>query len=211
MMPPAAWAMESAQLDSLLSHIAKPNALQDRLPRKADTGQRLGNRNGVGILYVTGGLVKRNGLFAQVFGLTTYETLRRDLQAALDDDDITSVLLYIDSPGGEASGCDELANAIYAARKVKRTAAFVSGMACSAAYWLASEGTSGDAGPDQGDHAVTGRPGRSGARGASDFRHQDDRFRGGRDLEAGSEATGDRGVMEDGCRSSPKHLKENHE
>ena len=64
--------------------------------------------------------------------------LRRDLQVALDDKDIRAIAIRIDSPGGEANGCDELARAIYEARGKKPIWSYVSGMACSGGYWLAS-------------------------------------------------------------------------
>lgn len=136
-LPSAAWALQTDALSSLLAQM-QPNALLNRLPRKADTGQRLANEEGVGVLFVHGPLFKRASLVTNLFGFTTYERLRRDLQAALDDKKIEAIALHIDSPGGEANGCDELANAIYEARRKKPIRAFVSGMACSGGYWIAS-------------------------------------------------------------------------
>ena len=118
--------------------IAKPKALQALPPFKAKAGERLGIRDGVGFLYVTGPLFKRHDLITKFLGATTYEVLARDLQAALDHKEIHSIAIYIDSPGGEANGCDELATAIYEARGKKPLAAYISGQGCSAAYWLAT-------------------------------------------------------------------------
>lgn len=133
-----AWAMEEAAYYALSERLRKPQALQAVRPDKADRGKRLGVRDGVGILFVEGPLFKRKSWITEIFGFTDYETLRQDLQVALDDKRIEAIALHVDSPGGEANGCDELAAAIYAARGQKPTAAFVSGMACSGAYWLAS-------------------------------------------------------------------------
>jgi hypothetical protein len=47
-------------------------------------------------------------------------------------------LFSIDSPGGEANGCFELADAIFAAREQKPIRAYVGGMGASAAYAIAS-------------------------------------------------------------------------
>ncbi len=123
---------------SLNGVMGKVNALQAMAPYKARIGQRLGIREGIGYLYVTGTLFKRESWITELIGATTYETLRRDLQAALDHEKIESIVLYVDSPGGEASGCDELAHAIHEARQKKPMAAFISGQGCSAAYWLAT-------------------------------------------------------------------------
>lgn len=137
-LPSAAWALHEPALASLMSRMDDPKALQSVLANKADRGKRLGIRDGVGILYVCGTLVKRESWLSGLLGWVSYDTLRQDLQAALEDPKISAIAFHVDSPGGEANGCDELATAIYDARKKKPTAAFVSGMACSAAYWLAS-------------------------------------------------------------------------
>lgn len=115
-----------------------PEALEAYRAKQSQTGERLTVRNGVGILKVQGPLLKRATWFAEVCGMTSYEVLRRDLQAALDDPSVKSIMLAIDSPGGEANGCDELATAIFEARGVKPITAYVSGMAASGGYWIAS-------------------------------------------------------------------------
>ncbi|MCU0228980.1 MAG: S49 family peptidase [Bryobacterales bacterium] len=51
---------------------------------------------------------------------------------------VRSVVLEIDSPGGELTGMNELAKLIAAARGSKPVLAYVGGMAASGAYWLAS-------------------------------------------------------------------------
>ena len=115
-----------------------PQALEAYRARSAPRGERLTVRDGVGILKAEGPLFKRANLMVEFCGATSYEIMRRDLQAALDDAAIHSIALVVDSPGGEANGCDELANAIYAARSVKPITAFVSGMAASGGYWMAA-------------------------------------------------------------------------
>lgn len=125
-----------AVLDS--EHEAKPEALEAYRAKTANRGERLQVREGVAILNVEGPLFKKANLMVELCGATSYEILRRDLQTALDDPSISSILLNVDSPGGEANGCDELASAIYAARGVKPITAYVSGMAASGGYWIAS-------------------------------------------------------------------------
>lgn len=139
----APWAMLPERVEELLSIAArenevKPEVLEGYRASLAERGERLKVRDGVGILDVTGPLFKRANLFVAISGATSYEILRRDLQVALDDPAIHSIMLRVDSPGGEANGCDELAAAIYDARGKKPITAFVSGMACSGGYWIAS-------------------------------------------------------------------------
>lgn len=115
-----------------------PTSLAAKHAYRAQSGERLGVRDGVGILYITGPMQKYASWVSRALGWATYDVLRRDLQAALDDPKILAIALYVDSPGGEANGCDELAAAIYGARGKKPIHSFVSGMACSGGYWLAS-------------------------------------------------------------------------
>lgn len=137
------WALLEERAQEYLAvlnseHEAKPEALEAYRAKAANRGERLQVREGVAILNVEGPLFKKANLMVEFCGATSYEILRRDLQAALDDPMITSILLNVDSPGGEANGCDELASAIYAARGKKPITAYVSGMAASGGYWIAS-------------------------------------------------------------------------
>jgi signal peptide peptidase SppA len=95
-------------------------------------------RGKVGILKVEGSLLKRDTWISRALGCTTYEALMRDFAALMDNRDVAAIALYVDTPGGEANGCSALADAIYAARSKKPVTAYVSGMACSAGYWIAS-------------------------------------------------------------------------
>jgi ClpP class serine protease len=56
----------------------------------------------------------------------------------LASDQVKSIILDIDSPGGEANGCSELADHIFEARGQKPIAAYIGGTGASAAYWIAS-------------------------------------------------------------------------
>jgi signal peptide peptidase SppA len=115
-----------------------PEALEAYRAARADNGERLSIRGNVGILDARGPMFKRANLMTAFSGATSYEVLRRDLQVALDTTAIEAIMLRVDSPGGEVSACDELAAAIFSARKQKPTAAYISGQGASAAYWLAS-------------------------------------------------------------------------
>lgn len=95
-------------------------------------------RGGVAIIDVYGPIARRANLFSKISGGTSIDYLARDVTSALDNPAVQSLLLVFDSPGGEVTGVSELAAALYAARGRKPMHAYVDGMACSAAYWLAS-------------------------------------------------------------------------
>ena len=139
----APWAMLPDRLQGLLEiaareHEATPEALEAYRATAVQRAERATQRDGVGILHITGPLFKRANLFVEFSGATSYEIARRDLQALMDDPAITSVMIAVDSPGGEVNGCDELAAAIYGFRGKKPMTAFVSGLAASGGYWIAS-------------------------------------------------------------------------
>ena len=56
----------------------------------------------------------------------------------LDNEEVKSIILDFDTPGGAITGVNELAEIIYKARGIKPIKAYVTGMACSAGYFLAS-------------------------------------------------------------------------
>ncbi len=70
--------------------------------------------------------------------LTSYERIRSQLHSALNDPSISEIVLDINSGGGHASGCKELADYIYQSRETKPITAIVNFNAFSAAYFIAS-------------------------------------------------------------------------
>jgi signal peptide peptidase SppA len=93
---------------------------------------------GVAIIPVHGTLVHRFGFLDAVSGITSYQQITAWLDTALEHADVNSILLDIDSPGGEVSGIADLADAIFAAGKHMPVIAVANDPALSAAYWIAS-------------------------------------------------------------------------
>jgi ClpP class serine protease len=93
---------------------------------------------GVEIIPIHGILTKNPGAFDDFLGMTSYEKIREEIEKALADREIETILLDIDSPGGEVSGIFDLADFIYEARKSKRIIAIANDDAYSAAYAIAS-------------------------------------------------------------------------
>ncbi|WP_128515425.1 S49 family peptidase [Tabrizicola thermarum] len=95
--------------------------------------------DGIAVIEIAGTLVHRGAWIGQSSGLTSYERIAAQLQAALADPAIRGIALDIDSFGGEVAGAFDLADRIRAARQVKPVQAFVADHALSAAYALASQ------------------------------------------------------------------------
>ena len=79
----------------------------------------------------------RGSLFRGTFG-GDYEAIGDALDAAVANSDVHSILLEVDSPGGEVRGMFDLANRIREARGTKPIIALADDQATSAAYALAS-------------------------------------------------------------------------
>lgn len=95
-------------------------------------------RNGVAVVSVIGPIMRYANIFTYMSGATSTEVLAKDFTTALNDPAISTIVLNIDSPGGQAAGMHELTEMIYAARGRKRMVAYVGDMAASGGYWIAS-------------------------------------------------------------------------
>lgn len=95
--------------------------------------------NGLAVIPIHGSLLNRfSGSYG---GATGYNFIRSQLRAALADDDVKGIVFDVNSPGGEAAGCFELAGEIKASRDVKPSLALVDTLCASAAYALSSAAT----------------------------------------------------------------------
>ncbi|HMO31338.1 S49 family peptidase [Enterovirga sp.] len=93
---------------------------------------------GTAIVEVHGSLVNRGAWLNAHSGLTSYEGIKAQISAAGADPAVKSVLLDMDSPGGQAVGAFETADAVRALAAQKPVVALIDGMAASAAYAIAS-------------------------------------------------------------------------
>lgn len=98
-------------------------------------------KSGVGVITMTGTLVNRGAWVGSYSGQTSYEGVKHQLARVARDGRVKSVILDIDSPGGEANGALETAAAVRSVAAHKPVIAVANGMAASAAYALASGAT----------------------------------------------------------------------
>jgi signal peptide peptidase SppA len=136
------WAIQPNALEEIIAIAERknesPEAVAARLGRALDNTQVTEIRNGVAILPVSGPLFRYANLFTSISGASSYDVLAQDFIAAVENTDVKAILLNVDSPGGDANGCSEFADMIYAAREKKAIFAYIGGDGCSAAYWIAS-------------------------------------------------------------------------
>jgi signal peptide peptidase SppA len=94
----------------------------------------------VAVLPLYGVIAQRSSMVNQTSGPrgTSTEAFGQAFDVAMGNDQVSALVLDIDSPGGTINGVQELYSKILNARGTKRIVAVASGMAASAAYWIAS-------------------------------------------------------------------------
>lgn len=135
------WLMLPEHLENLLAiaeRMGDPQALVTREGERLNKARTVTVRNGVAIVPVTGPIFRYANLFTEISGATSTQVLATDIQRALDDPAVRSIVLNIDSPGGVASGINEMAELVYEGRKRKRIVTYAGGYLASAAYWIGS-------------------------------------------------------------------------
>lgn len=137
------WALTEAKLAEVLGFIGRVRSgALDPESARAEFGaapERQRFRVGsVEIIPVSGVIGQKMNLMMEISGGTSTEMLAADIQRAIEDSQVSAILLDIDSPGGSVFGVPELCDYILQARTKKRIVAQANPVAASAAYWIAA-------------------------------------------------------------------------
>lgn len=147
------WAMDPQKLAEILRVVerraaggvigddfkaAEPRPIARMVDLAAVSGGQGANAGKVAILQMFGMLSQRMGMIEQSSGGTSMERFAVAFDAALQNPEVRSIVLQIDSPGGSVAGTAELAQRIYDARGQKKVVALADSLAASAAYWIGS-------------------------------------------------------------------------
>ena len=134
------WAIEPSMLDTIRSIALRENesveAVESRLGRPLQNARAVTLRGDVAVIPVTGPIFRYANLMTEISGATSIDILAKDFNAALDDPAVKSIVLNLDSPGGQVTGIADFAAMVRAAHKP--VVAFIDGMAASAGYWIAA-------------------------------------------------------------------------
>lgn len=142
------WAMDRAGLDLLRDRVASAHAQPALRPRASDEGEdglpagpaAVELVEGVLVLRLTGALIQTDEdlswLRGYGFQATGYGELRRGLALARQ---ARAVFLEVDSPGGDAWGCEEIGGLVAGLRGVVPVHAHCASLCASAAYWIAAQ------------------------------------------------------------------------
>ena len=135
------WAIAGDGFETISRAVEKSGAVEAILARpgiQMSGADRVSVRGRVAIVEMIGPVMHYGGgIMSWLFGFPSAEGMLADIQAAEDNPAVDSIVLHIDSPGGQVGGIAELANHIRE-KITKPVVAYVGDMAASAAYWVAS-------------------------------------------------------------------------
>jgi ClpP class serine protease len=95
--------------------------------------------NKIAVLPIHGTISHRMNMVNDISGGVSTESLGKEFTSLVDNPEIGTIVLDIDSPGGSVAGIEELGNQIFQARDKVRIVASANSLAASAAYWLGSQ------------------------------------------------------------------------
>ncbi len=127
MLPHVDWARHDAEVEAMAAR--KSSVSADEKPYEVV--------DGVARIDVSGPIVKADSSFSRWFGMTSSLRTRALIGYATRDEDVKSILLVIDTPGGEVDGTADLAEVVAACPKP--VTAYLEDQCCSAGYWIASQ------------------------------------------------------------------------
>jgi signal peptide peptidase SppA len=149
LIPSAAFAVS----EFLLSRVEQPRSqqpLRSSSDKRANrfVGSHYDDENnyhpyrvtdGTAVVQVVGELVNRSGGWVDAdCGVISYEYIQYQIDCALNDPKVLSIVLDIDSPGGEVNGCFALAEYLRKVRSVKPIVSFGNANALSGGYSIES-------------------------------------------------------------------------
>jgi signal peptide peptidase SppA len=107
-------------------------------PTIRDSGYDMVGDTPIALIQVRGTLVQKLGTLRPYSGMTGYDGLRQAILCAHADPAVKAIVLDVDSPGGEVSGCFDLVDTIYGLRGDKPIWSILTESAYSAGYAIAS-------------------------------------------------------------------------
>ena len=128
------WALLPSVLESVVA---------GDVPSHIAAAPRSSTRTGAIVVVPIQGVMTQKGgsslddLFGH--GGTSSESLGAIMRKLAADDGVGTIVLDVNSPGGQVNGVEEAADAVFQARSSKRIVAVANTMMASAAYWVASQ------------------------------------------------------------------------
>lgn len=132
------WAIRAEALPRLAYALRASEVIDDPEPQAAT--RTLSTTGGVAVIPLKGILTAKVSLISLLFGGGSgLKGFRENFREALASDEVGSILIDVDSPGGSTDLIPEIAAEIRAGRGTKPITAIANTDAASGAYWLACQ------------------------------------------------------------------------
>jgi len=136
------WLMEPASLAAFVKRLAglPVNAVLPNV-KIEQRKSKLKVANSVAQIDIRGVLLDTVPGWLRLWGLdvTGYDEIAEQVKEASEREDVTGIMLNVDSPGGMVAGIADAADAIYNVRGGMDVRATIKNLGASAAYWLSSQ------------------------------------------------------------------------
>ena len=139
------WLIEEAWLEMMVqSFLVSETPTDPKMLEILKSDRLMGTRSAKirgskAVVPIHGPIFSRPNILTEWLGIgMVLGNITGDIQSLLENPDIESIILDIDSPGGTVTGINEASNFIKVASEKKPITAYVGGVGASAAYWLAS-------------------------------------------------------------------------
>jgi signal peptide peptidase SppA len=97
------------------------------------------SQGGVAVIPLSGVIVPKADMFSEMSGGTSVASFRENWRSAMAANEVTGIVLDVDSPGGMVDGVPEMAAEMRGDRGRKPVVAVANTEMASGAYWLASQ------------------------------------------------------------------------
>lgn len=139
-----AWAIDRRYSEAFRREIEECYALRSAEVIEAAAAEPVvmaEQRGSVMVVDMIGPFMKSVPSWLSFFGVEAVDSqlVASIINAAAADDSVDSIVLNIDSPGGQVAGTEAVADAVKAAAAVKPVHAHIDDLGASAAYWVASQ------------------------------------------------------------------------
>ena len=132
------WGVHPTTLGPLSTALRATDRPEPRL--EAARPRAAVSQGGVAVIPLKGLITPRPSFLSMLFGGGGgLQSFRAQIRDAVNAEDITAIILDVDSPGGSTDLIAETADELRAARAVKPIVAVANTWAASAAYWLAAQ------------------------------------------------------------------------
>jgi len=134
------WAINPKHLQQASATLSAELILEDEDDDDMMDDYAMAEENGVAIIPVAGVIGHKVSPIAKMLGAVDTLDVIAAIELAAEDDEIDTIILDVDSPGGTVGGVPELAETVEEVQKsgAKKIYAYTDSMMASAAYWMAA-------------------------------------------------------------------------